>query len=119
MMARFSLMSVWVHVVGLLSCSRCSCWLRACARLCFLLMASHVGVAVLACALAVLLPCRNSAGARSARRLLSVVSCAIVSHVIPPVFVFRVFLASASLLSCGIVCRWKTRYGKRRNSGGL
>lgn len=67
-------------------------------------MVSHVGVAVLACALAVLLPCRNSAGARSARRLLSVVSCAIVSHVIPPVFVFRVFLASASLLSCGIVC---------------
>ena len=46
---------------------------------------------------------RSSAGARFARRLLSVVSCAIVSHVMPPVFVFRVFLASAARLSCGII----------------
>ena len=57
----------------------------------------------MACALVVLLPCRNSAGERSARRLLSVVSCAIVSHVMPPVFVFRVFLASAARLSCGMM----------------
>lgn len=42
-------------------------------------------------ALAALLPCRNSAGARSARCSLSVVSCAIVSHVVSRFYVSRVF----------------------------
>ena len=90
---------------GCLSLSSLLCVLfaRSCARLCFSLTVSRVGVAVLACVLAVLLPCRNSAGARFARCSLSVVSCAIVSHVMPPIFVFRVFLASAARLSCGMM----------------
>lgn len=62
--------------------------------------------------------CRSSAGARFARCSLSVVSCAIVSHVMPPVFVFRVFLASAARLSCGMMGVGKKSTVRKSNGGG-
>jgi hypothetical protein len=74
----------------------------------------RVVVEVQGCALVVLLPCRNSAGAWSAMCSLSVVSCAIVSHVMPHVFVFRAFLESAAHLSCGMIGGRQEKYGTKK-----